>query len=252
MGLSSNTILHQTSKESLKYFINQKAFPLSYSTEFLKSTSPLKPEIVFPMISFSDIPLSELHQHLRRYDDYTIGMSKEWAKRKKLNPVLYFEEKSVFTREIVEKFDFIMQKHFFDKNNEENKNDFFFFMRILAYAKNYEGELHTKKVNYNNYRFSDEREWRYVPEVAEIGENLFYQTVTEYNKNKENYKKLISNYKLPFTLSDINYIIVNKKEEIDEFYELLMNVFSNDISNNKQNRIPVNFFINDQIISDFL
>jgi hypothetical protein len=251
MGLSSNTILHQTSKASLEYFITKGGFPLSYCREFLRSNY-LTPAAAFPMICFSDIPLSELHQHLQRYDDYTIGMTKGWAKSHKLNPVLYFEEKSTFTQSLVEKFDFAMQKHFFNRLDDDAKHEFYYFLYLLAFSKNYDGELTTKKVHYDNYRFSDEREWRYVPQVAEVEEEWFYKTYDDYDKNKPAYNKEISKYRLPFELTDINFIIVNDRADIDFFYDLLSKVFSKEITAKELTRIPVNFFTNDQIKSDFL
>jgi len=251
MGLSSDTILHQTSKASLEFFLTKKGFPLSYCREFLRCNY-LTPAAAFPVICFSDIQLSELHQHLQRYDDFTIGMTKHWAKRNKLNPVLYFEEKSTFTQSLVERFDFAMQKHFNNKSDDDLKQEFYYFLYFLAFSKNYEGELKTKKIHYDNYRFSDEREWRYVPQVAEVGEEWFYKTYDDYDLNKTAYNDHISKYRLPFELTDINFIIVNDNSEILEFYDLLSTIFADEIKHKKLTRIPVNFFTNDQIKSDFL
>ena len=251
MGLSSNTLLHQTSKKSLEFFIEKKGFPLSYCREFLRS-SHLTPAAAFPMICFSDIPLSELHEHLCRYDDYTIGMKKDWAKKNYLNPVLYFEEKSIFTRSLVEKFDFSMQTFFADNKNEDLRDEFYYYLYLLAFSKNYEGELKTKKVHYENYRFSDEREWRYVPQVAEVDHLWFYKTYDNYNANKESYNNEISKYRLNFELTDISFIIVKNEDEIDRFHECLLKNFKSEIEKKGLNRIPVNFFTNDQIKTDFL
>jgi hypothetical protein len=179
-------------------------------------------------------------------------MSKHWAKRNKLNPVLYFEEKSTFTQSLIERFDFAMQKHFNNKSDDDLKQEFYYFLYLLAFSKNYEGELKTKKIHYDNYRFSDEREWRYVPQVAEVVEEWFYKTYDDYDLNKTAYNNHISKYRLSFELTDINFIIVNDSSEILEFYDLLSTIFADEIKHKKLTRIPVNFFTNDQIKSDFL
>lgn len=251
MGLSSNTLLHQTSKSSLEYFLTIRGFPLSYCKEFVRSTH-LDPSLAFPMVCFSDIPFSGLSKHLQRYDDYTIGMSKEWAKKKKLNPVLYFEEKSTFTRTLVEKFDFWMQKYSNDSSNDDARKEFYYYLYLLAFAKNYEGELKTKKVDFDNYRFSDEREWRYVPEIAEVGIDKFFKTYKDYDKNKTRYNSDISNVFVPFELTDIKYIVVNDEIEIEHFYNLLLTNYNDEIQRKKLTRIPVNFIVNEQIKTDFL
>lgn len=63
MGLSSNTLLHQTNHAGLSGIIRDKGFKVLYSLEEIKSPSPYPFKFAFPMISFSDIPFTELSSH---------------------------------------------------------------------------------------------------------------------------------------------------------------------------------------------
>ncbi len=46
---------------------------------------------IYPIISFCNIKLSQITQHTRNYGNYGIIMSAHWAKRVKLNPIIYFD-----------------------------------------------------------------------------------------------------------------------------------------------------------------
>jgi hypothetical protein len=58
IGLSSNTLLHQTNHAGLSGIIRDKGFKVLYSLEEIKSPSPYSFKFAFPMISFSDIPFT--------------------------------------------------------------------------------------------------------------------------------------------------------------------------------------------------
>lgn len=61
----------------------------SFSISYCKETFVLdnaRPYILgIPMVSFCDIPLSQILDHVKKYGNYGIGLSKEWAKSKGLN-----------------------------------------------------------------------------------------------------------------------------------------------------------------------
>ena len=92
MGLSSNSIIHFTSeKENLKSILKSNFRPFYCREEIIIDNRPMT--YAAPMVSFCDIPLSEIKSHINKYGAYGLGLTKEWAERNRLNPVLYFEKK---------------------------------------------------------------------------------------------------------------------------------------------------------------
>ncbi len=113
-----------------------------------------------PMVSFCDIPLSEIKEHISKYGSYGLGMTKEWGIRKGLNPVLYVSQNSMLSESYRKAI-----VHFAKDNNwtDELKA----LLDVARYLKNYEADLTRGGTTVKNYRFSDEREWRYVPPYTE-------------------------------------------------------------------------------------
>ena len=101
MGLSSNTLWHQTKKDGLKGIIRDMCLYLSYSLEDVKSTG-YDAEFAYPMVSVCDLPLSETGNYLKKYGDYTIGFSADWGKRNHFAAVWYCDKSSLALKTIVE------------------------------------------------------------------------------------------------------------------------------------------------------
>lgn len=216
MGLSSNTILHTTDKKGLLGILHGFYFKPFYCNEKVLCGNNVI-DAAFPMVAFSDFPISEL-KYRYSYGRYGVGLTKSWARRNKLNPVLYVEKKSALIADYYKQFLSInntpSQKRKVEPWNETVLN-------ILSYMKNYEGHLKIDRlqIDEKKYRYSDEREWRYVPSKAELSkQNIpFYFEGDYYSANKDLCNKQLNGVTLPFTHSDINYIIVDRENEIEEF-----------------------------------
>lgn len=88
-------LFHFTAKDKL-YKILNSSFQISYARERILGGSKIK-EFAVPMVSFSDLRLSELKENIGTYGKFGIGLTKEWAVREGLNPVMYASDKSLFT-----------------------------------------------------------------------------------------------------------------------------------------------------------
>lgn len=166
MAISTNSIIHYTTNiESLKNILSD-GFRVKYCYESVNSKGNGRLHAAFPMVCFCDIPLSQVKEHLDSYGDYGIGLKKEWAKSKHLNPVLYFDQDSELMNFMRVEFERLVTKA---KANQIERKDYEVFFRIIAFSKNYEGGLKRKGIIIKNYRFYNEREWRYVPNAATLG-----------------------------------------------------------------------------------
>ena len=207
MPLSANTVFHFTKEKDSLIGILQDNFYVHYCSETIPIGIQQK-TIYVPMVSFCDIPLSEIKTHINSYGPYGIGLSKEWAERSRLNPVIYMEKLSLLSASL---FKFVTA--LVDNTAPEHGK---YFFDILRYMKNYQGDLVRKdKPTVPDYRFSDEREWRYVPEFSKTFPMLLIKGFTD--NLLDIAKHDISSERLVFTPTDVNYIIVEKESERAEF-----------------------------------
>lgn len=211
MAVSSNTLFHFTNSIDKLSSIVNNGFLVSYCLE------PI--EIAFPMISFCDINLSQASNHFESYGYYAIGMKKEWAIKNKLNPVLYIESNSYLKDQLFESMENL---------SETNQEEFEKFKKMINFTANfqrfhkpYQGELKRENGRINNYKFYNEREWRFIPDIKlDIRPAM---GIKEYKKfQKLNPKKPhFDNLGLKFKAQDIKYLIVKSEDEIPKIMDYI-------------------------------
>lgn len=245
MALSSNTLIHFTnSKDSLKRILEEN-FRIFYCKETVilgGKTSAWR----VPMVSFCDIPLSEIKDHIEKYGNYGIGMTKEWGVRKGLNPVLYVAQTSslsssyrhAFRTYAIETGDDV------DDWSEEQRS----VVDILRYMKNYEATLERKGLSKENYRFSDEREWRFVPAHTERCDMVVSNDY--YVGSESEVDAAVVDMRLDFEPNDIKYIIINDDTEIGEFIDHLRRVKGKNYTLHDIERLTTRIFTTEQIKTD--
>ena len=249
MGLSSNSIIHFTKEKEFLIGILQNNFKIHYCLEklFIGDGSL---EFAVPMVSFCDIPLSEVKIHLENYGPYGIGLTKEWAARQKLNPVLYIEKDSYLSASYYSAYDSYIETQ--NKNISEMAAHEKSMADILRYMKNYQGNLtRNRKNTIPDYRFSDEREWRYVIDFNE--ETEMFLSPDEYTtpEQKAQENDLIKDFRLEFTPNDIKYIIIEKEDEIIDFLNILRGAKGDKFSHNEVERLTTRIITTEQLMTDF-
>jgi hypothetical protein len=219
MALSTNSIIHFTKTFENLAGILKSDFQVKYCFETI-SVKEGTIRIAVPMVSFCDIPLSQVKNHIDSYGSYGIGLSKNWAKKHGLNPVLYMERNSTMANHFCKT---LFTEVLGEKYIEGAEESTYALADIFRYMKNYDGDLTRKKGNTPNYRFYDEREWRYVPLKKQLKKAPIIITPDNYDTDSKKLEanKLLIGQKLKFTPHDITYIIVESESEIIKLIALL-------------------------------
>lgn len=246
MALSSNTLTHFTKKKDALFGILQDNFKIFFCKEavFLGGK---RQDFFCPMVSFCDIPMSEIKDHINKYGSYGIGLTKEWALRNGLNPVLYVAPNSTLSNSYR-----TAMRHFVlhpDRSEEDATNEDMALMDVIRYMKNYEGPLDRKGESIKNYRFSDEREWRYAPEYS--GDEEMLITIKDFEVDPEKYSNMYNKYRLKFEPNDIKYIIIKDDSEISEVINHLRQANGKKYTFDEIERLTTRILTTEQIMGDF-
>ncbi|MGE6222335.1 abortive infection system antitoxin AbiGi family protein [Aeromonas media] len=247
MALSSNTLIHFTDDIIKLKKIVEDGFKVYNCKESIVLGG--KATIYHaPMVSFCDIPLSEIKEHISKYGSYGLGMTKEWAIKKGLNPVLYLSANSTLSANYRTAFN-----HFNAQDDDDVdiwSNEQKSLADVLRYIKNYEADLIRNNIEIKNYRFSDEREWRYVPDISEKCDMIMGGDWYADSKNKKDADEKLSDLRLDFDPCDIKYIIIRDDSEIGNLIDHLRRAKGDSYSLHDIERLTTRILTADQIKGD--
>lgn len=220
--IHSNTLFHFTNESGLLGILRSN-FRTSFVRERLTTEKGAHWDYRIPAICFCDIPLHLLTDHIAQYGQYGLGLSRDWALAKQLNPVFYYQSNSLLFREFSSMMSLqhedVMALHKEKMPIASISSAYFRNRYILQYYKPWYG--YDFKLGKEKY-FYDEREWRYVPINEGIIEAI-YNDDDEFQKEKDEYYSELKNPELIFEPKDINYIVL--KDE-SERYEISQNIRS--------------------------
>lgn len=235
-NISSDSIFHFVKRrEWLLQILKAKAFKARYVYEELPHISF---HVGIPMKCFCDIPLGVIKKHLLRYGKFGIGISKEFARRNALSPVVYVHQKSDTM---------LRYLHAIKKTDIMNNPD-----SLLPYFKLDETFKRGKDGRRLTTRLYDEREWRWIPK------NPKYEDFTGFTEKEiRNTRMDIVNaelekdktkYNLSFEFRDITYIFVQQDEDVDKVIEEIRN---SKIDSHSADRLISKIITSRQIERDF-
>lgn len=177
-----------------------------------------------------------------RYGDYAIGLSKKWALRKQINPILYVNDERIllslgFLRNYYRTLDEEVKKRGGSDNsipinllnqksldgikafvNRSNARDAVY--SLMGYMKRYI----SKGPDGNDQSNYIENEWRYVV----TGEGIDWKwSLDEYKKwrgkgDKPEPSDALKAQKLTFNVEDITHIIVKTESEVHHFVDAIL------------------------------
>ena len=203
-----STLFHFTKTKENLFGILKNEFKPSFCLERI-FYGHSKWKYAIPMVCFCDIHLSQIKNHIDTYGVYGIGMSKEWAEKKGLNPVIYLKKKSLLSQHLSAIKPSLSQLLFKTPDNEMGSTTYMWFLYVLRYLKNYEGNFLKGKEDQADIIFYNEREWRYVPNIDFLSEADYLN-----NSMRNNFSSFLP--VLGFEPNDIKYLIVNNESEIEE------------------------------------
>jgi hypothetical protein len=248
MPLSANSLFHFTKTKDALYGILDETFKLSYCREDLVVGGE-RFSIRVPMVSFCDIPLSAIKNHIVSYGSYGLGLGKGWGKRRKLNPVLYIEQELLLSQSYKMALKrFVLEEA---ENSEVTDPDKLALLDMLRYIKNYEGRLRRGNgERISKYRFSDEREWRFVPKFDEDIMMILEDRLYQRPEIQEMVMTKISPLRLGFSADDVRYIVVENDSEINGLVDHLRHIKNPRYSLEVVDRLTTRILTRDQIMED--
>lgn len=183
-------------------------------------------KLAYPMKCFCDINLHKLGQHMEWYGYYGLAFSKEWGMSKKIQPLHYINPSSELRKDFTVAFRSVLSEDLSGetKSHTKLKN---YLLHELMYYKPYQGKF-TKRTTgkKSNKCFSDECEWRYIPNVTCLDmpqvitdDALKGMVLADYSNSLDG----VDAVSLSFEYEDLKYVIVETQKD---FYELINEIES--------------------------
>lgn len=273
------SLFHYTSFNSLKRILQEGIKPNYCKEDF--SFNEKEHIIGIPMVSFCDIPLMRAYVFTSRYGNHAIGLSKKWALKNNINPILYICNSDIISSLLFYKsYETSLRERLKERGSDgqslkidlQNPNSVSEIatlinhgnsqsanLNLFGYAKKYTG-VNSKKVEQCNY---EENEWRYiVKEDISSGINWKWNK-SEYDlwrgdtsKSKPTPITALEQKKLVFEVDDITHIIVEQERQITDiinYVEKLKQLGGSDkiLTENDKKQIYTKIISMEKIKNDF-
>ncbi len=148
-SLYPSTLFHFTEKRWL-FEILKSNFRVSYARERITAPNNER-KFAVPMVAFCDIKLAEIKYFIEKdYGNFGIGLTKEWANRNGLNPVMYINRHCSLADNLIEGL-YGMCSHISRLKNYSDitkmTKSYHNIINMYRYVKNYEGGTNSKRKN---------------------------------------------------------------------------------------------------------
>lgn len=209
-------------------------------------------KIYIPMKCFCDINLHRIDCHLDWYGYYGLAFPKKWGMKNGIQPIQYINPDSNLRKDFSEVFNPML-------NSDSSMTDDFsnmmknFILHELMYYKPYEGKMRSRiSQNIEEKCFTDECEWRYVPNLSDTEfQPIYYDTdiINAGIMNEiSNSLTKVPGISLNFNYTDLKYIII---KTADDFVKLVSVISNLKIDENQKNELISKIIIWDKSKGDF-
>ncbi len=279
-SLRTSSLFHYPKKLNTLKKILAQGFKPNYCKENFSISDTQNLIVGIPMVSFCDIPLTRISNFKYRYNEYAIGLSKEWGLRNGINPVLYATPNSFLFNSLqkvnemrIQKED-ILNKQMSTREypitiNTQNFNALPLKLNDPEFEKifnSFMDNVHLVEVQSTLFGFTkayfetrkdkrqdnyEENEWRFV-----LGENKIPDINIGWKWGVESYSNWRGNEKEPkpdsvfkplkFAFEDVNFIIVRNDSQIPnmiKYIQRLKEFGGNKITSNSLKSILISKII---------
>lgn len=221
MSLSASCLFHFTTLKNLKFILESRKFLPRYCEESSSGDDSDNSFWWIPMVSFCDIRLTQVKEHVEVYGKYALGLSKGWGVKNKINPVFYWTTQCSLESIYSELFSRLFKSEDIGK-----------FQDILRYVKPYQGYWYKNpkgkyEKNEEQKTFYDEREWRYAPCKHTTGKGLILNADAPLKEVEDENKKIVD-LGLWFSPENIKYIMVEKEAEVKDIVDVILKIDLNE------------------------
>ena len=187
---------------------------------------PKLKKIAYPMKCFCDINMHRLDVHLEWYGYYGLAFTKEWGMRNGIQPIQYINPDSSLCKDFSIAFSAALDVNPERETTAQRKMKNF-LLHEMMYYKPYEGKMKNRNTGKIVTKcFTDECEWRFIPDVTIAGfEQAYYdQTILNAGVLNDISNSMIGipDISLKFNYTDIKYIIVRTNEDFEKFKDYII------------------------------
>lgn len=221
----TNTLFHSCKKySSLKGILKDGGFKASYSDEKIDGY-----DVKTLMVSFSNVVLFESESQIN-YGEYSIGLTKDWGIKNCLEPVIYTYDNSITGKTFMENLKIAGRMKVAECKNDPDLDEkmtaiFDNSINYLEYLKSY---IVRNKKGEEFIAYND-REWRFVYKdgIEKYNPLIFKRnfltnvTNSDYERHKPFDKPYTNNIVISYSLSDLKFVVVDKKSEKKQVYDIL-------------------------------
>ncbi len=209
-------------------------------------------KMAYPMNCFCDINMHKLDAHLSWYGYYGLAFSKEWGMDNKIQPIQYVNPDSELCKDFSKAFSAALKVDPKKQSAAQFKMKSY-LLHQLMYLKPYSGMFENRNTKKKTRKcFTDECEWRFIPDVTVAGFQQVYYDQDIINAGGlvdiSNAMSGILPISLPFEYSDIKYIIVKDRTD---FVKLTKAVTELRLSENSERELISKIIIWENSKGDF-
>lgn len=209
-------------------------------------------KMAFPMNCFCDINMHKLDDHLSWYGYYGLAFSKEWGMDRKIQPIQYINPDSELRKGFSIAFSAALKVDPAKQTAAERKMKNY-LLHQLMFLKPYSGMFENRNTKKRTRKcFTDECEWRHVPNVTVAGFRQVYYDEKIINAgvliDMSNAMSGVPDISLKFEYSDVKYIIV---KDTSDFIKLTAAITEIGLGNDTEHELISKIIVWDNSRGDF-